>query len=345
MPSVSLRPLVVEGVTPFAQGFGARATAAADILVEAIVGLSNYSEEGLAYAPLVFVSSDLPGALAALGGSDPILIGAEPQGAAAARAALRSCAPLGEGRRWAVFLHLGGEALEYGLFRPEGSPLRPTSFELLRRLHAGAPPTVGLTQLRSGVVEVRSSTGLGRYFDFSGSPEEARNPGYVVQEFMAAVTATAQLDVRPQLQAFYYRLGVEILTGNHGALAAVLAPGEAMPGFLGDGNWLAHPVDLTPTIRQENAGSSSAGTQALFAYSQLIRRMTMMDGITVFGSEGTVRAYGCFLREPHTQVHPGRAAGGARRRAFEDLRSRVGHGLTAALYRSQDGAADCVTAS
>lgn len=302
MVSVSLRPWVIEGVEPFAASFGNLAAASAELLVESIVGLSNYSEEGLAYAPLVFVTSDLPQTLAALGGSDAIRVGSELEGVTAARAALRSCAPLGEGRRWAVFLCLSGGRVEYGLFRPEGSPLRPTSFELLRRLSNQTPPTIGLTQLRSGVVEVRSSTGLGRYFDFSGSQEEARDPGYVVQEFTASVTATAADDVRPQLRAFYYRLGVEILTGNHGALAAVLAPGNASPAFLQDGNWLEHPVDLTPTIRRENTDSTSAGTQALFAYSQLIRRMTMMDGITVFGSDGTVRAYGCFLREPAAVV-------------------------------------------
>lgn len=342
--SVSLRPWVIDGVVPFAAGFGELAAAAADLLVESIVGLSNYSEEGLNYAPLVFVTSDLPQTLLALGGSDAILIGSELQGALAARAALRSCAPLGEGRRWAVFLCLGEGRIEYGLFRAEGSSLRPTSFELLRRLSNEAPPTIGLTQLRSGVVEVRSSTGLGRYFDFSGSQEETRDPGYVVQEFTAAVTSAAPEDVRPELRAFYYRLSVEILTGNHGSLAAVLAPGNASPAFLLDGNWLQQPVDLTPTIRRENVAATSEGTQALFAYSQLIRRMTMMDGITVFGADGTVRAYGCFLREPAAVFKGNRARGGARRRAYEVLRSHVGDGLSAALYRSQDGAADCVTA-
>ena len=204
MVSVSLRPLVVDGVAPFAQPFGTRCAEATDLLVELIVGLSNYSEEGLAYAPLVFLASELEPMLAKLGGSEPILLGSEPSGATAARAALRNCAPLGEGRLWAMFLLLRAEGAEYGLFRPEGSPLRPTSFELLRRIHSGGPPIVGLTQLRSGVVEIRSASGQGRYFDFSGSPEEARNPGYVVQELVAAVTFAVEADVRAQLQAFYY---------------------------------------------------------------------------------------------------------------------------------------------
>ena len=70
----------------------------------------------------------------------------------------------------------------------------------------------------------------------------------------------------------------------------------------------------------------------------------MMDGVTVFATDGTVRAYGCFLREPGTGVPSAQVVGGARRRAYGVLRSHVGSELVAALYRSQDGAADCVVA-
>jgi hypothetical protein len=52
---------------------------------------------------------------------------------------------------------------------------------------------------------------------------------------MDAVTRTVQATLRPQLEAFYYRIGVEILTGEHGTLAAVLAPETGVPPFLSDG--------------------------------------------------------------------------------------------------------------
>jgi hypothetical protein len=62
--------------------------------------------------------------------------------------------------------------------------------------------------------------------------EEARNPGYVVREFVGAVTAEAPGAVAAQLQAFYYRITVDILTSSHGALVAVLSPHAEVPGFL-----------------------------------------------------------------------------------------------------------------
>lgn len=343
MASVSLRPLVLEGVLPFARLLEAEVAATSELLTELIVGISNYREEGLQYAPVVFVTANLEAALARVRGADPLFIGRERLGGEVARSALRRCAPLGEGRRWGVLLRLEDGSCDYGIFALDTAQLRPTSFELLRRTSSDGPATVGITQLRAGVVEVRASAEQGLYFDFSGSPEQARDPGYVVREFVAAVTSSAPAEVRAQLQAFYYRISVDILTGNHGTLLVVVPPDTPPPPSLSDGVWLPTPVSLHAAIARDEAVSTSETARALISYSQLIRRMTMMDGITVFGTDGTVRAYGCFVRDEGVGGASSRIVGGARQRAFERLCGHVGRGLVAALYRSQDGAADCVS--
>ncbi len=343
MSTISIRSLVFEGVAPFAALFGQRAGETAELLVEVIVGMSSFQEEGFSYAPLVFVTTDLPELLRTVQGSDPIFVGAGVGGRESALAALKSCAPLGEGRRWAVFLLVTSTGVEFGLFRPEGSPLLPTSFELLRRARRSGVPVVGLARLRASVVEVRSSVGVGHFFDLSGSSEQTGNPGRVVQEFIGAVTRSVPEALRPQLEAFYYRIGVELLTGDHGTLCAVLAPGTTQPAFLSDGIWFKEPVDIRTWIHRDETGATSEGARALIAHAQLIRRMMVMDGITVFGPDGTVRAYRCFIREPHAKIAPAYVLGGARRRAFDLLRSQLGSSLIGALYRSQDGAAECET--
>jgi len=344
MDSVSLRPLVVQGVEPFAESFGPLRRQVADILVEMTVGLSHYSEEGFAFAPIVFVTDDLPAALSLVRGTEPILVGSDPLSEVAARMALRTCGPLGVGRRWAIFVVPNAQKVEFGIFRLEGSVLRPTSFELLRRADQVAPKVIGMAQLRTGVVELRSSRGKGRYFDFSGGPEQATNPGQVVQSFVGAVTSAAPVDVRPQLEAFYYRMGVDILTADHGTLAVVVAAEAPPPAFLADGIWLSTPVNLSSWIRKDSQASNTEAAQTLFAYEQLLRRMTMMDGITVFGSDGTGRAYHCFLREPAPSGPFAFRSGGARRRAFDHICTYLGDSVKGVLYRSQDGAADCAVA-
>ncbi|MGA9526206.1 MAG: hypothetical protein WBV82_32400 [Myxococcaceae bacterium] len=341
MSSISLRPLVSNGVQPFASLFGERAPDASDVLVEIIVGISNFEEEGFAYAPLVFVATDLDDLLCTVRGSDPIFVGSGSNGRASARAALKSCAPLGEGRRWALFVLMTSSGYEYGLFRPEGSPLHSTSYEYFRRVRRSGPVIIGLARLRTGVVEVRASTGIGQFFDLSGSEEEAENPARFVTGFMSAVTRTVPENLQPQLEAFYYRIGLEILTGDHGSLAVVLAPGVEKPAFLSDGIWFKEPVDLTRWIHQDEEGATGDGSRALLAYAHLIRRMMVMDGITVFGPDGTVRAYSCFVRDPRAHVASAYVLGGARRRTYELLRSQLGQTLIGVLYRSQDGAVEC----
>ncbi len=341
MASISLRPLVSNGAQPFANLYGDRARDAVDVLVEIIVGISHFEEEGFAYAPMVFVATDLEDLLRTVRGSDPIVVGTGSSGRASARAALKSCAPLGEGRRWAVFVLMTPSGFEFGLFRPEGSPLRPTSYEYLRRIRRNGPVIIGLARLRTSVVEVRASTGIGEFFDLSGSEEEAENPARFVNDFVGAVTRNVPEPMRPQLEAFYYRIGVELLTGDHGTLAGVLAPGVERPGFLSDGIWFKEPVDITTWIHRDEEGATSEGARALLAYAQLIRRMMVMDGVTLFGSDGTVRAYSCFIREARPQVASTYILGGARRRAYHILRSQLGQSLIGALCRSQDGAVDC----
>ena len=165
MNSFSLRPLVSTGVRSFAERFGVCAASVEGVLVELIIGLSHFQEEGFSFAPMVFVTMDLEDLLRTVGGADPIVVGSGVDGPASARAALKNCAPLGEGRRWAVFLLVTPAGVQFGLFRPEGSPLRPTSFEFLRRVHRDGAPIVGLARLRTSVVEVRSSAGAGQFFD------------------------------------------------------------------------------------------------------------------------------------------------------------------------------------
>lgn len=327
----------------FAEHFGASAETATGVLAETIIGVSHFQEEGFSFAPMVFITSDLDDLLRTVDGADPILVGSGVQGVASARAALKSCAPLGEGRRWAVFLVVTPAGVQFGLFRPTGSPLRPTSFELLRRVQRADRPIIGIARLRTSVVEVRCSTGLAQFFDLSGAEGEPEDASRVVREFIGAVTSEVPESLKPQLQAFYYRIGVEILTGDHGVLAAVLAPGASPPRFLSDGIWFEAPVDITRWVRRDVPGDAETA-HALIGYAQLIRRMMVMDGITVFGPDGTVRAYSCFIREGAPEGQGGGyVLGGARRRAYNLLLPRLGESLIGALYRSQDGAIECDT--
>jgi len=122
---------------------------------------------------------------------------------------------------------------------------------------------------------------------------------------------------------------------------AVLDTRQRAPGFLSDGLWLDEPIDLGGLALRYEAEHAERDALALSAYSSLFRRMVGMDGITVFDSRGRLLGYNCFIRQQVIGSPARKVVGGARRRAFEVLCGELGHSLTAALYRSRDGAAVC----
>jgi hypothetical protein len=161
-----------------------------------------------------------------------------------------------------------------------------------------------------------------------------------VKDFAGIVTRDVPQDLRRQFETFFYRLGVEVLSANHGTILAVLDHRGRAPEYLRDGIWLESPVRIDGLIRTYEATRSDRDTLSLVALGSLIRRMAAVDGITVFGSDGTLRGYNCFVREGSAASPSRDVIGGARRRAYEILLSHLDGALVAALYRSQDGAAE-----
>jgi hypothetical protein len=338
---LSFRPALAQRLGPLAHALGVQSQAATEVLVEAVVQVSNFREEGFPLAPLVFLGREPEEALRMVNGTSFVLLGEGSLSFETVRLALKSCAPLAEGRQWAILLLLGEEQLRFGVFCTDRSPLRVTSFEAVRLLPPGAPPLVAITQLGESLVEVRGAGGANLFFDFSGGADLSSNPMRVLNTFVKAVTRDVAPNLRAQLQAFYYRIAIEVMSGAHGALVAVLDAEQQVPDFLSDGLWLEAPIDLGSLALRYEAEHAEEDTLGLIAYGNLFRRMVGMDGITVFDSRGRLRGYNCFIRQQVIGSPARKLVGGARRRAFEVLCSELGRSLAAALYRSRDGAAVC----
>jgi hypothetical protein len=70
----------------------------------------------------------------------------------------------------------------------------------------------------------------------------------------------------------------------------------------------------------------------LTATENIIYGMFGCDGIIVFDRSARVIAYNAFIK-----LKASGAVGGARRRAFEALSAKIGKGVKAAFFQSQDG--------
>jgi hypothetical protein len=336
---LSFRSALNLGVTEFA-GFLETGDQGVEWLSELVVVLSNYQEEGLQLFPVVFISHHLNLILEKLDGKDPIQVGSGPISASTIRTAFKTCAPLAEDRQWALFVEFNETNLNYGVFRPEQSPLKSTAFEKLRQLKDSTAKLIGMTRIGGNFVEVRAASERHKYIDVSGALPESYSPPQLIHEFSQLISKSVSPQVRPMLRAFYYQLGVDLLHSTHGTLIGIVPDSQVLPKVLSDGIFLEPKIRVIDGISAYLSSNSMDSLQRLKSWSQLLRKMTGMDGITVLDTSGSIVGYHCFIQNSAIDSKSRISWGGARRRAFEVLCSYLGQGLEGVLYRSQDGAAD-----
>jgi hypothetical protein len=312
------------------------------ILTEIIVTIATFQEEGTKHVPVVFIADHLEQLLATVNGSDPIFVGEGGVSPLTVHKAFKACGPLGQGRQWAIFFLLVNDKLKFGLFRTEHFPLRATSFESLRAINNSQIKILGFTRIGETVVEVCSADGESYFLDASGKIDITQNPLNIINQFVSAVTRDVPALMKDQIEIFYHRIAIEIFSNSHGTLAVVTDSSSDIPYYLSDGIWLKESFDLNKCVERYLKLRDENSTLSLVALGHLIQNMMKMDGVTIFNSSGKVLGFNCFVKDPALlgTTTPS-ISGGARRRAFEVLSSKIGSELIGTLYKSQDGMGDC----
>ena len=314
------------------------------VLTEMILGVSSYREEGTRHVPMVFLTTSLPVIFKKLKGNDLIQIGEGTVAPLTVRSALKSCGPLTQNQEWAIYILIENSKINYGIFRTDLFPLHESSFQRLRLLRDDGTPIVGVQRVGETIVEVRSASGNFFYLDSSGQIEATQNPSLLIHQFVRAVTRDVEHRLKKRIEAFYDRIAVELFTSNHGSLAAIVEYGNPLPEYFKDGIILNERLGLTPAVNRHVKYRDEGSTLCLAAHGSLIQKMLEMDGVTVFDTMGSVLAYNCFVRDLSQASDHGIRLGGARKRAYEILKSKLGIDLIAALYKSQDGHGECEVA-
>ncbi len=340
-PVLSFRHLLSDAVGSFLHEAGLAPAQVGDALSELIVTLSRYREEGEPLFPVAFLGDDLEEMLRVLGGSEPVSIGVGPRTRETIQRALKQCAPLGQGRWWGLYVLLVPEGFAYGVFRTDPSPLVETPLERMRRAGDRSLRMVGVLQLAENVIELRGMGGLYRHVFLSGARLESSLPTVAMDELALSLTADVLEPARSLTRDFYRRVLFEAMQAKHGTLVAVLPKGSGDSPLFVDGVLLAQPIDMVARVMRYHESPDVEAASAVSAAAQLLRGMMATDGITVLRSDGFILGYNVFIRHPETLMRaPGRV-GGARRRTYEVLSAWVGRELTAAFFRSQDGAVAC----
>jgi hypothetical protein len=329
MPTnITFRTQLIGGVAEFGADCGLALFGNALNLVELIVSLARYKEEGVRLNPQVYVSNDIGSLTAMLPDGEKVKIGLTTSNLKGIKEALKKTAPLAtEG--WSVYLQ-DRDGLEYGVFRGSGNPLSVAIDDIL--LEKIDPLTVvKVFSVAEECVEVRASNGLYHRVFLDHRKEDTPPPLQYLEQLVASIVLNGTEEAREALSSFLKKLLFTAMRESHGCIIAVTNMTKPPVFIAGDGVLLESPIDFCDLVCQLQ--KESIDSTVLTNKGSLLKGMLNSDGIILFDDRGKLLAYNCFVKVKHEAG----VIGGARRRAFGALKAKIGKGLAAAFMQSQDG--------
>lgn len=298
-------------------------------LVELVVLLSRYQEEGVKLSPRVYLTNDKNAVLQMIPGMEYLKIGSSTLDSKGIKESVKKCAPLAAGG-WLIYIQTNQDGIEYGLFKGSNSPISGFVDNILL---AGHPFTtvVKVYQVTDDCVEVKSNKGLYHYIFLNHSKEDSPAPLSYLDGLVQTVLENVSEPIKEPATVFLMRQLFDSLRQSHGCLIAVTNM-ETAPDFLTqDGIILEQPIDFIGLI--QDLTNEIIPESLLESKGSLLNGMLNSDGIVLFNNCGKLLGYNCFIKTS------GKAAegGGARKRAFAAIEEKIGDGLCAAFIQSHDG--------
>ena len=342
MPShkfISLRDSLKGAVGDFLDDERMACLKTQDGLVEIINALSYYREEGYALFPEIFLIDDLEAVFKVLPTSEHIHINDGPKDVSTMLKALKQCAPLAQGG-WAIYVLRKKDSFEYGVFRSGTTILSVSIEDILINNGDPAVPVIMVHQIADKIVEMKGFLKSCLSVNFGAEKEGKGAAVEILEGFVSIIISSVPAELKELTQTFYRRLLARILKEGHGTLAAVISHKKRkIPKKVRDGVILNPPINIVQRIEDLTKKKSPQANIRLDACVALIPGMMRSDGITIFATDGSVRAYNVFIKHPTTGREQ-RTIGGARSRTFEALCGMLGNDIIGAFMQSQDGRLD-----
>jgi hypothetical protein len=331
----SLRQYLQGALSDFANSSDLLPLVSNTTLTSLVVQLANLREEGSLLIPEVFLSDNLEDALKLLPDREVIQIGTSSNATSAIAEGIKKCGPLAiDG--WCVFISKYQDRFKYGVFR--GS-LNPTSISINETLFSTPLDGIKLVRLfrtATGCVELCNHTGKKHSILLNDKPESDPLPNAYTSELLEIICRDVKTSLHDPIKTYLGKTIDKALANCHGTIIVVTAKSR-IPAFLKDGVILQAPLNFLDAIsaKQETTQDNNA-EHRLIASSSLVQGMISSDGITVFSTNGSLIAYNCFIHSSiKTAGKP--IIGGARTRAYETLKRKIGNGICAVFIQSQDG--------
>jgi hypothetical protein len=329
--TISFRSLLVGRVEEFVSSTDFNPLVTQKSLTELVSTACNYTEEGQSFTPAIYATSCINQLLKLIPGSMHIKIGGFSSIENSLCAALKKCAPLAVDG-WCIYICYKDSSTTYGLFSDSQFPLNIPLEETLLNVGEGVLKVLKVQQSAPNCVELANHKGDRHTIYLSDKKESETSPRVYINELSQIICSKISDKERPPLQTLLEKTLTDGLDSSHGALIAVITD-KTPPKFLNDGIILQEPIDLAHLVNQAREHSTEDCLK-LSAFTKILKGMFNCDGIIVFSPYAKIIGYNSFVKSS-SKAAP--VAGGARKRAFAALESKINHGICAAYIRSHDG--------
>lgn len=331
--SITLRAHLSGSITDFCQNSKLPLiTANSLLLVELIVLLARYQEEGITLTPNVYMTNDIKILTAMIPNSEYMKIDKSEKSEAGIHKALKKSAPLAIDN-WLIYITEKNNELEYGLFRDSGSSISMSVDDVIMTVKPDELSVVKSFKAANDCVEIRSNSADFHYVFLNHKKPGSVSPHQYVGNLVTSITKNVEKDIKETIVTFLKRLVLDSLGQSHGCIIAVTNMNK-VPRFLyKDGISLENPIDFSCLVKRSISKEISDST--LTSNGSLLKGMLNSDGIILFNNKGCLLGYNYFVKFNATNL-----TGGARRRAFHTIESKIGKGICAVFMQSQDGSTD-----
>jgi len=338
----SIREELLGALHGFCSDAGFQAMRTNQVLADLVFHLSEYREEEVPLYPNLYLTeggNEVFSAIAPAG--ERVSIG-NCDIASSASKVLKECATLANDG-WAIYLEMGSGSAEYGLFRTSDLPISVSAMELLRDPEQELEPVVVIRNCAARCVEMIDGRGNHLELSLTSAPPSDKPVSSQLKELAVSVTRDV-VDPNQATLPYIERLLGDICQRSHGTIIAVLPTSdEPLPPEFGDGVTFLEPIDIGKSLSELHENRSAEALSRLHSHESLLKGMISSDGITILSTDAKVYAFRVFVKptsEESQRMEGLDIRGGARTRAFELLRLRLGNPLEAVFLRSQDGKTD-----
>ncbi|MDF2416183.1 hypothetical protein GWP85_01490 [Acinetobacter beijerinckii] len=330
--NVTFRSQLLGGVSDFSQSTNIPIFAQTINLVELIVLLARYQEEGQKLAPKVYITNDILSLCSMLPDNELIKIGSCSADVSGIKLVLKKCAPLASGG-WMIFIQNNNSKINYGLFKGSSNPIAVLVDDVTMTKNDDLI-VVKVFQIAENCVEVKSNNGGQHYIFLDHRQEESLPPLHYLDRLVEAITSNTKEKYYESIKSFLTRLLFESLRESHGCIIAVTNMSRVPKLLTIDSVILDEPIDFGLLV--ENLMNKKIEQSYISSKGHLLRGMLNSDGILIFDNRARLLGYNCFIKVSKKAE----VIGGARRRAFNTLTNNLGRGLCGVFMQSQDGWSD-----